>query len=66
MKMAQVFLYWCLRNKSLESLYILIPHQGLSMGLWPRIHMISPKQMAVHSPLPSLIRTMGTLVKSEV
>lgn len=64
--MAQVFLHWCLRNKSLEPLYILIPCQALTMCLWPRIHTISPKQMAVYSPLPSLIRTMGTLVKSEV
>lgn len=64
--MAQVFLHWCLRNKSLEPLYILIPHQDLSMGLWPMIHMISPKQMTVHSLLPTLIKTRGTLDKSEV
>lgn len=51
MKMAQVFLHWCLRNKSLEPLDMLIPHQGLSMGLWPTIHMTSPKQMAVSTHL---------------
>lgn len=51
MKMAQVFLHWCLRNKSLEPLYLLTPYQGLSMGLWPKIHTTSPKQMAVSTHL---------------
>lgn len=49
--MAQVFLQWCLRNKSSEPLDMLIPHQGLSMALWLTVHTTSPKQMAVSSHL---------------
>lgn len=49
--MAQVFLHWCLRNKSLEPLYLLIPYQGLSMGLWPKIHTVSSRQMDVSTHL---------------
>lgn len=52
MKMVQLFLHWYLRNKSLEPLYLLTPYQGiLSMGLWPKIHTTSPKQMAVSTHL---------------
>lgn len=32
-------------------LYVLTPPQGRSMGLWPKLHMISPKQMAVSAHL---------------